>query len=192
MTQKYTPLFEMAFKPSDFEANVVDPRIMNIYKHFIKYRLSVDKSFCNNFDKNLYNFISKKKLKDYWKKEIHIFISSLMKDIKDVNIKKGYKDTKEKIYISSVENNLILLSSKNQDIKSIKQATSEYKNNKEVEKNVKYFFKFNSVREIDWMIDVYKFLISIKPIKNEVRTIEEIDKLFNNFIDIFNLTARRK
>lgn len=115
-----------------------------------------------------------------------------MKDIKDVNIKKGYKDTKEKIYISSVENNLILLSSKNQDIKSIKQATSEYKNNKEVEKNVKYFFKFNSVREIDWMIDVYKFLISIKPIKNEVRTIEEIDKLFNNFIDIFNLTARRK
>lgn len=57
-----------------------------------------------------------------------------MKDIKEVNIKKGYKNTKEKIYLSSIENNLILLSSKNQDVKAVKQATSEYKNNKEVEK----------------------------------------------------------
>lgn len=77
MTQKYTPLFEMAFKPSDFEANVVDPRIMNIYKHFIKYRLLVDKSFCNNFDKNLYNFISKKKIKRLLeKRNTHFYIFS--------------------------------------------------------------------------------------------------------------------
>ncbi len=185
MHQEYKSLFEMAFKPSDFESNVVDPRVINIYKHFIKYRLSVDEDFSNNFHKNLYSFIAKKGLKDYWKKEIHVFISSLMKDIKEVNIKKGYKNTKEKIYLSSIENNLILLSSKNQDVKAVKQATSEYKNNKEVEKNAKYFFKFNSVRELDWMISVYKFLISIKPIKNQVKSNEEIDKLFNNFIDTF-------
>lgn len=69
MHQEYKSLFEMAFKPSDFESNVVDPRVINIYKHFIKYRLSVDEDFPNNFHKNLYSFIAKKGLKDYWKKK---------------------------------------------------------------------------------------------------------------------------
>lgn len=184
-TVRYQKIFEMAFKPDIFESSVIDPKIMDIFKHIIKYRLTVDKSFADNFDKDLFIQLNRENLKQYWKKDIHIFITSLMKDINMSQIKKGYKDTKEELYLSSLANNFILLSAKHQDIYAIKKATSKYNNNEEITKKSKRFFNTNSVREFDWMHKTYEFLVSIRPIKNEVKSKEEIDSMYEKFIHTF-------
>lgn len=183
--ERYQQFFEMAFKPDVFESNIIDPKIMDIFKHFIKYRLTIDKNFANNFDKDLFYLVNQRQLNEYWKKDIHIFIQSLMKDIEMSQIKKGYKDTKEELYLSSLANNFILLSAKHQDLQAIKKATNQYTNHDEIFKKAKRFFSSNSIREFEWMQNIYKFLITIKPIKNKVKSKEEIDNLFEKFINNF-------
>jgi len=185
ITERYHKIFEMAFKPDIFESNIIDPKIMDIFKHIIKYRLTVDKSFANNFDKDLFSALNRENLKQYWKKDIHIFVTSLMKDIEMSQIKKGYKDTKEELYLSSLANNFILLSAKHQDIQAIKKATSKYSNNEEIAKKAKRFFNTNSIREFEWMQKTYEFLISIKPIKNKIKSKEEVDSRYEKFIHTF-------
>ena len=175
----------MAFNPDIFESNIIDPKIMDIFKHIIKYRLTVDKSFADNFNKDLFTQLNRENLKQYWKKDIYIFITSLMKDIDMSQIKKGYKDTKEGLYLSSLANNFILLSAKHQDIYAVKKATSNYMDNDEITKKAKRFFNTNSIREFDWMQKTYEFLVSIRPAKNKIKSKEEIDNMYEKFMYTF-------
>jgi hypothetical protein len=181
--ETYTPFFEMSFSKQDFEHKVIIPLMRKILKHVIKYKLT-DEDFVSNFnDKGLYTFLKRGNYREYWKDEIVDDLKTLM-----TNIKESYIDAsnKEVIYLESIKDCFIIMSSEKDEIFAIKNAISKYKNRDFVIHQAKRFFMskgVNSIRTFPWMMAFVTFLKDIKPVKNKIidedTLLLKIDKLFS-------------
>ena len=176
--QRYQPLFEMAFSPEKYEESLIQPQLLNIVKHFIKYKLT-DSSFSNQIDKRIY--VHCFKYKDTWKKQIRMLINSLFNDMNTSSVKKK-KELKEDLYLSALENVLPLLSAKRETSQAVKDAVGKHKDFNDLKEIIGDFFIEYNIKTFEWILDILLFLKEIQPKKNIMPSTEfineKLEKLF--------------
>jgi len=164
MVDRYKPLFEMSYRLQDYENKIITPPMLKIFVHFIKYKLT-DKIFANKIDTKIYPHCIR--YKEYWTKEIGQTFLLLFRELSTTSIK-SKTGSKERAYLSSLENTIALLSTEGHAIQAMRDATNKNKNSEEIRISInKFFFKYN-VRDSDFISKVYSFFEDIKPIKNVV------------------------
>jgi hypothetical protein len=162
MIDRCKPLFEMSFSLRDYENKIILPLMMKAFKHFIKYKLT-DKFFADKIDMRIYSHCIK--YKEHWAKEIKTIMPSLFKIIKKASIK-NKNSSKEEAYLSILENTVIMLTSDDQAIYAVRDATSEHKKKEDIRRKIDSFFIENDASDMKFILEVYNFFKEIKPIKN--------------------------
>lgn len=182
--KRYDSLYEMAYKKEAYEQKIITPNMLNFIRHMIKLKLC-DETYGNLFDKNLSIFAKKYQI-DWMHQAAHL-CGVLFRKLNEAQIDKP--GTKEKSYLSVLDNMKSEIDNPYGAKQAIKDATTKFKYKDNVKDNFEKYSIYNLVEDEAWFKEIIQFLFSLKPIVNfciiENEAKEKATHFISEFIKVF-------
>ncbi|MCU0849631.1 MAG: hypothetical protein MUD12_17260 [Spirochaetes bacterium] len=177
----YKKLFtEAAYKQDVYEQKIISPRMLNFICHMIKLKLC-DPNYGNIIHPKLTSFC--KQYKTDWIKESEQLCGIIFRKMKETKI--NSPGTKEKAYLSVLENMTAEIDNPDAAKQAIKDSVFSFKYHEEAIRNFDAHQIFNQAADEEWFKKIIRFLYTLKPVQNECMNENEGREKAKEFIHSF-------
>ena len=177
----YKKLFtEAAYKQDAYEQKIISPRMLNFIRHMVKLKLC-DPDYGNIIHPKLTSFC--KQYKTGWIKESGQLCGIIFRKMKETKI--NSPGTKEKAYLSMLENMTAEIDNPDAAKQAVKDSLLSFKHREKAIRNFVAHQIFNQVADEEWFKTIIRFLYVLKPMRNECMDENEAREKAEEFIHSF-------